>query len=86
MIDVKRLVIAVRGNTSYHYWRDCKMIDKSGMFQVQETVKDGTYNITGAYILYNKKKIGDWNKVMDIIEALEIERLRDKIISKILND
>ena len=86
MIQVKRLVIAVRGNRVYHYWRDCKMIDKEGMFQVQDTVKEGTYNISTTYILYKKKRIVDWNDVMDVIVSLETERLRDKKISKLLND
>ena len=86
MIQVKRLVIAVRGNRVYHYWRACKMIDKEGMFQVQDTVKEGTYNISTTYILYKKKRIVDWNDVMDVIVSLETERLRDKKISKLLND
>ena len=86
MIQVKRLVIAVRDNKAYHYWRDCKMIDKFGMFQVHKTVKDGTYDISTTYILYKKETIADWNDVMDIIGALETERLRDRKISKLLND
>jgi hypothetical protein len=86
MLDVRRLVVAVRGNTVYHYWRDCKMVDKWGLFQVQETVKDGTYNITGAYMIYKKKRISDWNDVMDIIEALQIEKLREKKLSRLLDD
>jgi hypothetical protein len=86
VIQVKRLVIAVRDNKAYHYWRDCKMIDKFGMFQVHKTVKDGTYDISTTYILYKKETIADWNDVMDIIGALETERLRDRKISKLLND
>jgi hypothetical protein len=86
MINVKRLVIAVRGNTPYHYWRDCKEVDKFGMFQVHKTVKDGTYDISTTYILYKKKTIADWNEVMDIIEALQVERLREKRINQLLND
>jgi hypothetical protein len=62
------------------------MIDKEGMFQVQDTVKEGTYNISTTYILYKKKRIVDWNDVMDVIVSLETERLRDKKISKLLND
>jgi len=85
MLIVRRLVIAIRNNKPYHYWRECKEIDKFGMFQVQEGVKEGTYNITGAYILYKKGVVKDWNKVMDIIEALGIERLREKKLESILN-
>lgn len=86
MIDVKRLVIAVRGNKVYHYWRDCKMVDKWGMFQVQESHKDGTYNISTTYILYKKKRIGDWNDVMDIIEALQVEKLRESKLNRLLDE
>lgn len=81
----KRLVIAVRGNKVYHYWREVKMIDKFGMFQVEESHKDETYNITGLNIIYKKKKITDWNEIMDIIESLQIEKLREKKLKLILD-
>ena len=86
MIQVKRLVIAVRGNTPYHYWRDCKEVDKFGMFQVALTIKDGTYDISGTHILYKKKRITDWNEVMDIIEALQVEKLREVKLKRLLNE
>lgn len=84
-ITTKRLVIAVRNNKTYHYWREVKMIDRFGMFQVEQTHKDGTYDVSGLTIMYKKKVISDWNDIMNIIEALEVQRLREYKINNLLN-
>lgn len=81
----KKLIIAARGKTVYHYWREVKTIDKDNLFYVEELeIHKGIPVVRISYIIYKKKLIEDWGAVIDTIDLLIIERKRDYKIKMIL--
>jgi hypothetical protein len=76
--EATRLVTAVRGNKTYHYWRKTCNITRAGLYTIR--IKNEHY------ILKNGKLIELWDEILDAIELEKINSLRDKKLNKVLNE
>ena len=74
MMKIHRLVVTKTGS---HYWRRVNNIKKEGVFIVDI---DGDVTI-----FHNKKVIPDYGSLIDLIETLTTQRLRDSKIERVLN-
>jgi hypothetical protein len=83
---VTKLICGVsRSGRAYHYFRKVNNLQKKGLFVVEQrdTIDNQVY-ITDTLFFYNTKEIEDLQIIIDLIEELKLEKLRDKKLSLIL--
>lgn len=83
---VTKLICGVsRMGRAYHYFRKVNNLQKKGLFVVEQrdTIDNQVY-ITDTLFFWNTKEIEDLQIIIDLIEELKLEKLRDKKLSLIL--
>lgn len=73
-MTINKLIITKTGS---HYWRKVKLLRREGIFIVEF---DGDVTM-----FHNKKVIPDYGSLIDLIETLTIQRVRDSKIESVLN-
>lgn len=78
----KCIVGVHKSGTPFHYFKKVNNISKKGLYVVEGWIDDN--NRDTVMMFYDKKEIELFGEVLDIIEELKTQKLRDKKISQII--
>lgn len=88
IIKIKKLVIAFnkKSKNVYHYFRDCKSIDKFGTYTIESKsfIKDNAVWETD--FISQGKVVENYHELWDIISSLCLSKVRELKINELLNE